>query len=98
MKVFCDNTTTVTCINKLGTSHSPKCHSITVAIWEWARANLVHITCAHIPGHENTVADKESRLKNDDTEWMLDKIKLKEALNILDIKPSVDLFASRINK
>ena len=66
--------------------------------WEWARKNYVHITCAHIPGSKNVEADKQSRSVNHDTEWMLCPSFLKQALKMLNVNPTFDLFASRTNK
>ena len=37
IKILCDNSTTVACINKFGTSHSGKCNTLTKQIWKWAR-------------------------------------------------------------
>ena len=50
----------------------------------------------YIRGNENTEADQESRIRNIDMEWMLDR-------NIFDkfckryFVPDLDLFATRIN-
>ena len=58
VKVFSDSTTAISCINKLGTSHSELCHRITQQIWEWAEKKDIHITAAHIPGHKDINADR----------------------------------------
>ena len=44
-----------------------------------------------------TAADEKSRKENLDTEWKLNIDILAQALDIIGIKPEVDMFASRIN-
>ena len=56
------------------------------------------MTAAYIPGKDNIIADRESRNKNVDTEWMLNPRFLKLALNYFNFLPCIDIFASRINK
>ena len=97
VKVFSDSTTAIACINKLGTSHSELCHHITKQIWEWAEKKDIHITAAHIPGHKNINADRESRELSYDLEWMLCPKILHKALKILKFNPEADMFASNIN-
>ena len=86
---MCDNTTAISCINKMGTSDSMDCHYLTVRIWEW--------TAAHIPGKQNIIADRESRVCLVDSEWMLSPRCLHQSLNLLSFKPDVDFFATQIN-
>ena len=50
----------------------------------------------HIHGLHNTEADKESRVKNMDAEWMLQP-HFFQSLSQLSFTPNVDLFATRIN-
>ena len=82
-----DNTTTIHCINKLGTSHSMECYHQVLKIWEWAIIHKNQLSAAHIPGKLNTVADKESQSKHVDTEWMLQSKFLNLALEHLCVKP-----------
>ena len=39
IKILCDNSTAVACINKFGTSHSGKCDNLSKQIWKRAREN-----------------------------------------------------------
>ena len=55
VRLMIDNTTAVSCINKMGTSHSDACNDITQAIWSWCVQNDVWISAAHIPGSQNTM-------------------------------------------
>ena len=69
--LYCDNTTAVSCINKKG-STKEDCNNITRAIWLWCLERNIKIAAVHIPGKENTTADKASREKGLETEWSLD--------------------------
>ena len=55
------------------------------------------MTAAHIPGHENINADRESRESSYDLEWMLCPKSLHKALKILKFNTEADMFASNIN-
>ena len=44
----------------------------------------------------NTAADEETKKENLDTEWNLNPDILAQALDIIGIKPEVDMFASRL--
>ena len=96
-KVFSDSTTAIACINKLGICHSELCNHIKKKIWEWAEKKGIHITTAHIPGHKNINADRESRELSYDFECMLCPKSLHKALKILKFNPEADMFASNIN-
>ena len=97
VRVLIDNTTAVCCVNRMGTSHSDACNDITFTIWSWCVAHNIWISAAHIPGKQNTTADKESRRLNTDAEWKLDEQTLQLALRQLGTLPKIDLFASRLN-
>lgn len=58
---------------------------------------MTFISAAHIPGKENTEADRESRKINLDAEWKLNSGCLQLALKQLNVSPQVDLFATRLN-
>ena len=97
VKILSDNTTAVCCINPMGTSHSREINSLVTEIWDFCIRNNIWITVAHIPGKQNVVADFESRRGHNDTEWALDQTVYDQATKSLDVKPSIDLFASRLN-
>ena len=92
-----DNTTAVSVINHMGTSHSNACNAIGKNIWEWCIARHIWISAAYLPGKLNATADAESRKFDDKLEWMLDKPTLRESLKALEFEPEFDLFASRLN-
>ena len=97
IRIMCDNTTAVNVINHMGTSHSDPCNSVAKEIWEWCIDRKIWLSAAHIPGKQNLIADFESRRNQRASEWRLDKASLIWALERLDFKPDIDLFASRIN-
>ena len=56
----------------------------------------IWLSARHLPGHQNTTADAESRRKHDNTEWQLNPNIFKKLIQKWPA-PSIDLFASRIN-
>ena len=80
IRIMCDNTTAVTVINHMGTSHSDLGNSIAKEIWEWCIVRKIWLSAAHIPGKQNLIADFESRRNQREFEWKLDKLSLFNAL------------------
>jgi hypothetical protein len=66
-------------------------------IWDFCIKNNIWITAAHIPGKHNVIADCESRRGTRDTEWALDQTVYDQPIQLLNVTPSIDLFASRLN-
>ena len=94
VKIMIDNTTAVS----VGTNHSEQCNEVTHEIWALCEKHGIWLTAAYIHGKLNILADKESRNKNLDTEWMLNKKYMTEALlSKLCFSPNIDLFSSRLN-
>ena len=91
------NTTAVSVINHMGTSHSHACNAIGKSIWEWCIDRHIWISAAYLPGKRNTTADTESRNFDVSLEWMLDNAILGESLKTLNFEPVIDLFASSLN-
>ncbi|XP_045105475.1 uncharacterized protein LOC123500986 [Portunus trituberculatus] len=65
-----DNSTTVACIERCG-STKPNLNTLIEQIFEWAESRGITLSAQHIEGLQNVEADKESRVKNLDAEWML---------------------------
>lgn len=95
IKAMIDNTTAISYVNNMG-GKTPKCNKISKELWEWCAERSIWVTAVHIPGKENYLADKESRAKNRDVEWKLD-CEIFQLIVFYWYKPSVDLFASRLN-
>ena len=98
VKILSDNTTTVSAINKMGTSRSKACNSVAKKIWKFAVARNIWLSASHIPGKKNDEADEESRKMEVFTEWKLDPNLFLQACKKLDFSPDIDMFASRVNK
>ena len=92
-----DNMTAVSNIGKMGTSHSRKRNTLVREIWDWCIDHNIFLTTAHIPGIENEAADAESRKPLKETEWALDHKIYQQGIQLLDLNPVIDLFASRLN-
>ena len=97
IKVICDNTSAVHCINKFGTSRSFPLDKTTKDIWAYVIQNNNWLSAAHIPGKLNVEADLESRKMEIHTEWKLDESTFQEICNFFKFVPDMDLFASRLN-
>lgn len=92
-----DYITPINCINKMGISHSIKCHYQVPKIYEWEISQKNHLSAAHILEKLNTVNDKKSRSSHVDTALMLQSKFLILALEHLFFKPEIDLLALNIN-
>jgi hypothetical protein len=79
----------------MGGIKSEDLNSLSKDIWNWCCDKNIWLSAAHIPGKCNPV-DIESRVFNDNVEWMLDS-KVFLQLAKLWGKPTMDLFASRLN-
>lgn len=97
IKVYCDNTTAMTYVNEMGGTESIICNEIATKIWKWCLNSNAWITCSHIPGKLNTLADMASCLVNDRHEWKLDERIFQQLCKVFGT-PVIDLFASRLNK
>ena len=64
-------------------------------MWKWCIARNIWVSVVHLPGVQNIVADRKSRVFEDQTEWMLDREIFRELYS--EFKPTTDLFASRNN-
>ena len=95
VKVLSDNTTAVCYINSKGGTKSPSCNDITGDIWSWCINNNTRLTAAHIPGVQNTDADRESRIFNECTEWQLNP-EVFSQIQDLWVTPEIDLFATHV--
>ena len=58
---------------------------------------VIWLTAAHIPGKDNTVADKKSCKIRKETGETHNAIVFQDAIAKLGITPDIDLFASKLN-
>ena len=81
----------------MGGTHSLECNKIACEIWTWCIQRNIWVTAIWLPGKENVEADRESRTFNDNTEWSLKENIFHSIVETYGM-PSIDLFASRINR
>ena len=96
IKILCDNTTAVSYITKMGGIRSTLCNKVSKQIWLFCTKNKIWLSCSHIPGKQNILADFKSRKLNDQLEWKLNQ-KIVNKLCAIWQLPDIDLFASRLN-
>ena len=96
IRIETDNTTALAYINKLGGVQSMQCHRVAKDIWIWAIEKNIHLSAVHLPGSENVLADKASRVFDENTEWTLCN-SIFENLSDRYGPFDIDLFASRLN-
>ena len=95
VRVRSDSSTAVTYINNFGWVRSPLCHETTVRIWEFAIKNDIWLSAEFIPGSDNFLADKASRIFRENTEWSL-KNSIFLSIQKMFGPFNIDLFASRL--
>ena len=91
-----DNTTALAYVRNKGGVKSQECNEVALEIWQWAEERDMVLTIAHIPGVENVLADKKSRVFADNLEWELNGEIFEKETRIFGI-PEIDLFATRLN-
>ena len=97
IKLMVDNMTALTILNNMGTSRSWKLNELNKDIWDWCIVRGIWLTAVHIPGVNNSIADRESRLNRREIEWTLNQELSDAGINRLLVHPDIDLFASRLN-
>ena len=97
VRVLSDNTTAVSVVNNMGTTHSVECNQAAQKIWNFCRSQDIWITCAHIPGKNNVESDFESRRPYRQAEWMLARKHYLKAIETFQFTPDIDCFASHVN-
>ena len=95
VRIRSDNSTTIACIDRVSSTKAPLL-DLVERIFLWAESRGITLSSEFIKGEDNVVADKESRVKNIDTEWMLQPSVFSHLCDIFST-PRIDLFASRIN-
>lgn len=91
-----DNSTAAAYINRKGSVKFPYLSNLTRRNWEWCAERNLFIYASYIPSVQNFVADTESRIISEDTEWSL----AQDFFNTIESyygKFEIDLFASAIN-
>lgn len=91
-----DNTTAISYINRMGGVQYPRLNQITQEIWRWCEERNIILFASYISSKDNFVADAESRKAEPETEFELANEAFEKIVEKFG-KPTIDLFASRIN-
>lgn len=91
-----DNTTAIAYVNHMGGIQYPRLSKIAKAIWQWCELRGIRIFASYISSESNKEADRESRVRNMDTECELAGFAFREITQRFGV-PDIDLFASRVN-
>ena len=91
-----DNVTAVSAIRKMGNAKSPSLNKIATQIWQWALSRGITLIARHIPGKENVVADRKSRIMLDTSDFQL-LPEIFRTLNYMIGPMTIDLFANAWN-
>ena len=89
-----DNTTAVSYINHLGGTVSPQATHLVKDLWLWCLRQSISLKAQHLPGKENVIADRESRVMRDRSDWMLNPTVFHKLQSLQEME--IDLFASRL--
>jgi len=89
-----DSTVALAYINKFGGCRSPRLHLISKRIFKWAEENNITLTASYINSKNNIIADYESRVESDDSDWKLNVYKFNEICTLFNFSPKIDLFAT----
>ena len=91
-----DNTSAVAYINRMGGTASPTLSRLTKDLWLWCMERNILLQAQHLPGVLNSIADRESSIWSDRSEWKLSPAFFQRINHWLG-PLSTDLFASRLS-
>ena len=94
--VLSDNTATVHCINRQGSTRSPTLLKISEDLFRLVKRRKLHLQAAHLEGKQNQWADALSRQSSASVEWELKQEEFDKLTQRFGM-PNVDLFASEFN-
>ena len=92
-----DNSTAIAYINRMGGIQYPHLTQIARSIWQWCESRKIFVFASYIKSADNQIADAESRRIHPDIQWELSEYAYNTIVKKFG-KPTIDLFASRINK
>ena len=96
VQIGIENKTAMTYINKLGGTRSHRLTSLALEMWNFAADRNLTLSAVYVPGEENQIADKKSRVFQDSLEGMLHPAVF-QALQKEVGCFSIDLFATQVN-
>ena len=95
IRLVTDNSCAMYCIRRQGSS-KVRLNDVAREIWLFAMERNLMLSSAHLAGKLNVESDQESRVFDVNTEWSLKQDIYQEIIGLFG-KPSIDLFASRLN-
>jgi hypothetical protein len=95
IRIFLDNSTAVSYVNKCGETRSVALTATAKAISAWCEERKISLKAVHLAGELNTIADRESRADADASDWRLDVNTFRLVANIW--RMDTDLFAASWN-
>jgi hypothetical protein len=96
VRLMLDNFTAVHYINKSGGTRSPALSAISADIVDWCEKRQLSIEAIHLPGVLNVLADQQSRMRNESSDWKLQESTFQRIRALWE--PEIDLFASTWNR
>lgn len=91
-----DNQTAVAYVNNLGGTVSAKATQIAKDLWMWCLERQILVSAQYLPGKDNVIADMESRVMRDHSDWKLNP-NVFQRIHSRFPSLNVDLFASRLS-
>uniref|UniRef100_A0A1X7TD04 Reverse transcriptase RNase H-like domain-containing protein n=1 Tax=Amphimedon queenslandica TaxID=400682 RepID=A0A1X7TD04_AMPQE len=91
-----DNQTAVAYVNNLGGTVSAQATKLARKLWMWCLQRDILLTAQHLPGKENVIADRESRVMKDRSKWMLNPVIFHEIQRHFPCL-EINLFATRLS-
>ena len=73
---------------------SNSCNHLIKEIWAYCTDQKIWLSAVHILRKDNNTADYMSRLLNENTEWRLAPFVFHKIVNLFNVTPKIDLFAS----
>jgi hypothetical protein len=99
VRLMLDNFTAVHYIIKSGGTRSPALSAISADIVDWCEKRKLSneaIQLIHLPGVLNVLADQQSRMRNESSDWKLQESTFQRIRALWE--PEIDLFASTWNR
>ena len=95
--IHSDNISVVTYINNQGGTCSARLCDMAITLWEFCIKRDISISAVHLPGVDNSKADRLSRMENSDHSYSISETFFDLLFNSISFPLKVDCFASRLN-
>lgn len=93
--LYLDNSTAVAFINKCGGTRSRRLSSMAEDIIRWYEERVLSLKAVHLAGNLNIIADHQSRVFQDQSDWKLSEISFRRIKSQWEME--IDLFAAAWN-